>query len=388
MSQIVLFDGVEWEQLFPLTLTRPVCEIIIGTSTIKNKWERLLGQTIEYHCAPYLQEKYNRTGESDVILINGAVLPDEELIQAIKALKYNEAISHQGKIIAAKTNDYHITLNLDDLRIDKNHDLSVLKIVNYPEDILRLNDEILSKEINGIIADRKQKDISQIAHIIGNSDNLYIAENADINPCYLNVSNGPIYIDEGAIIMEGAMLRGPLYIGANSIIKMGSKIYGQTSIGPRCKIGGEVKRTVFFGNSNKGHEGFLGDSVIGEWCNFGADTNSSNMKNTYGLINLFDIANNRKRKTDQQFLGSIMGDHSKCAINTQFNTGTVIGVFANIFGSPPETYIPSFSWGNDAVYHIDKALEVVKTVYERRNKSLSISEESILRHIYTNYSAS
>lgn len=385
MSQVILFDGPEWENLFPLTLTRPVGHIRIGISTICEKWEKFIKKPIYLHTIQHLKGQYQCADDKESILINGSVLPSDNIYSKIKTLEINEAICHKGNVIALRVEKYDPDIDISQLIYTEKESLSEVSKINYPEDILNINDKLLSEEIYAHIQQHTSHELDPTIAVIGDKQQVYIENSVSISHCTLNVSHGPIYIAKNATIMEGAMLRGPLYIGTNSVIKMGAKIYGNTSIGPQCKIGGEVKRTIVIGNSNKGHEGFVGDSVIGEWCNFGADSNTSNMKNTYGKISLYDIARNKKRITNNQFLGLMMGDHSKCAINTQFNTGTVVGVFANIFGAPPLTYIPSFSWGKEQVYDINKALEVANIVYGRRNRQLSDSEKDVLKKIYQQY---
>ena len=261
-----------------------------------------------------------------------------------------------------------------------------LRMLNYVEDIfIHAEAEIIS-DVEIAQQTGSFQDISGTNSVVGAPGQVYLEEGVKMECCILNVENGPIYIAKGAHVMEGSLLRGPLTIGQGSVIKMGAKIYGKTSIGPWCKVGGEVSNSVILGYSNKGHDGYMGNSVIGEWCNWGADTNSSNLKNNYTHVKLWDYSTERFRATDQQFAGLIMGDHSKTGINTMFNTGTVVGVSANIFGSGfPRNFIPSFSWGGAngyKTYQVVKAIETAEAVKKRRKLSLSDIEKTILEHLF------
>ena len=383
---IVLFDDIQWKQLFPLTLSRPCSLIRVGTSTIADKWKQSLGNThTYYHTADYLRERFKPSMASEALLVNGATLPTPDLVTAIQNLPKGVLLKSGEINVAFKLDDYNYEHALGDILSGlPTQQIDSVELLQYPEDILRLNDVWIERDF-------KREDIGILGHIdvdtkvIGSPEQIHIGAGAMVHAQSINTTDGPVYIGKDVLVMEGAMLRGPLVIHDRSVIKMGAKIYGKTSIGNRCKIGGEVKRAVIHCHSNKGHDGYLGDSVIGEWCNFGADSNNSNMKNTYGKVNLYDIAVGQKRKTDEQFLGMIMGDHCRCAINTQFNTGTVAAYFANIFGEPPSTYIKPFQWGEGGVYDLDKAIAVTRLVYERRAMSFTAGDETIIRHIFQAY---
>ena len=387
MSQLdlVLFDHREWGQLFPLTFTRPISELRIGITTIAQKWSSESGKKVYYHSADYLAQKYTKSVAAQAIMINGAVLPTVELLERIRSLSLQDVLKCGETIVAFKTKDYGSECTIEDMIESLNViEIDQIEVVEWPEDILRLNDIWIERDVNKMHSRDDHVDLSNTI-IIGPKEKIKIGSDARLYAYSMNTSDGPIHIGNNVIIMEGAMLRGPISVGDNSVIKMGAKLYGKTSIGPNCKVGGEIKRVVMYANSNKGHEGYLGDSVIGEWCNFGADSNNSNMKNTYGKVNLYNISAGQKRKTSEHFMGLIMGDHCRCAINTQFNTGTVASYFANIFGTPPSTYIKPFQWGEEGQSELAKALDIARIVHERRQYEFLDEDEAIIRFLYNRY---
>lgn len=372
----ILFDGPSRNNLLPFTFTRPVAEIRVGILTIREKWQHVLGTKIAIQTQDYLRGKWPAQKESSNIFIDASLCPDEDLIQAIQELKPGERLVQDAQILAyfEETDSY--------------------KDVPYTREILQIQHtwDIFSKNAAAIEADfkllttgRTSQPIPQHVHA-KNPESIFIEEGAEVEFCSLNASSGPIYIGKNAMVMEGTHIRGPFALGDHAIIKMGAKIYGPTTIGPNCKAGGEINNSVMFQNSNKGHDGFLGNSVLGEWCNLGADTNNSNLKNNYAEVRLWDYDKEGFSKTGLQFCGLIMGDHSKCAINTMFNTGTVIGVSANIFGSGfPRNFVPSFSWGGSAgmsVYKLDKVFETAELVLKRRNLELTDNDKNILEHVF------
>lgn len=372
----ILFDGPSRNNLLPFTFTRPVAEIRVGILTIREKWQHVLGTKIAIQTQDYLRGKWPAQKESSNIFIDASLCPDEDLIQAIQELKPGERLVQDAQILAyfEETDSY--------------------KDVPYTREILQIQHtwDIFSKNAAAIEADfkllttgRTSQPIPQHVHA-KNPESIFIEEGAEVEFCSLNASSGPIYIGKNAMVMEGTHIRGPFALGDHAIIKMGAKIYGPTTIGPNCKAGGEINNSVMFQNSNKGHDGFLGNSVLGEWCNLGADTNNSNLKNNYAEVRLWDYDKEGFSKTGLQFCGLIMGDHSKCAINTMFNTGTVIGVSANIFGSGfPRNFVPSFSWGGSAgmsVYKLDKVFETAELVLKRRNLELTDADKNILEHVF------
>jgi UDP-N-acetylglucosamine diphosphorylase/glucosamine-1-phosphate N-acetyltransferase len=375
----VLFDGVYHQKLKPLTLTRPVADLRVGIFKIHEKWEHLLGEKVGIRTKDYLGKSYNSFNDNAGVGISGALIPNPELFDAINTLKEKTIMMKEGKVLAIKP----LPLESSDV----NNELEGYKIVQYtseismiekPMDIFKLNGAQIEMDLKFYI---KNKDLNTNPEsgnlIIG--DRVYIEHGAKVMGATLNSSDGPIYISKGAEVMEGSNLRGPLIVMENSVIKMGSKIYGSTTIGPFCKIGGELSNVVFQGYSNKAHDGFMGNSVIGYWCNFGADTNTSNLKNNYGIVKSWSYETASYESTETQYCGLIAGDHSKSSINTMFNTGSVLGAFVNVFdGGFPPKFIPSFSWGNKEkmkIYKFEKAMEVAENVMSRRG--VALDEESI-----------
>jgi UDP-N-acetylglucosamine diphosphorylase/glucosamine-1-phosphate N-acetyltransferase len=383
----ILFDDKSWDNLLPLTFTRPVCEIRTGILTIKEKWEKYLNAKLSYLTQDFLSEKYKLFVTDENILINGAVIPDGDLLNQINKLSLNESIVVNDELVAVCLGKKEVAqFTYDNIENYAHVDYSktVLKI-SWPWHIFSLNDETLKLDFELITKNRKSVDISESNNILG-IENIFVEEGARIEFATLNATTGPIYIGKDAEIMEGSIVRGPFALCEHSTLKMGAKIYGATTIGPHSKVGGEVNNSVIIGYSNKGHDGFLGNSVLGEWCNLGADTNNSNLKNNYAEVRLWNYQAERFIKTGLQFCGLIMGDHSKCAINTMFNTGTVIGVNTNIFGEGfPRNFVPSFSWGGAhgfTGYGINKAFEVAEVVMKRRNITLNELDKNILKYVF------
>lgn len=382
---VILFDGNRRNHLLPLTFTRPVADIRIGILTIREKWEHYLGKTSTI-TEDYLSGKFPVSYSADNILINSSVLPADDLVQKIKALKTGEALFAQDTLVA-------VALPKHKAEAFKESDVDCYVKHNYTDTILQLNNlwDIFQKNAAAMEADfklltagKKSAAISSTNTVI-NPENIFIEEGASVEAAVINASSGPVYIGKDAEVMEGSLIRGPFALCEHSTLKMGAKIYGATTIGPHSKVGGEVNNSVIFGYSNKAHDGFLGNAVIGEWCNLGADSNNSNLKNNYAEVKLWNYAENKFVKTGSQFCGLIMGDHSKCGINTMFNTGTVVGVSCNIFGAGfPRNFIPSFSWGGAGGfmdYSIDKALETAELVMQRRNIELTAEDKNIFEYI-------
>ena len=379
----ILFDGPSRNNLLPFTYTRPVADIRIGILTIRKKWETYLASTITTVTEDYLSDKYPMVEMDENVMINASYLPNEILVNLVENLKENQAIFNDEEVVAFYTKNTQDDVDFDAYEaIEFNDD--VIKI-EHTWDIFSKNGEAIQEDFNLITKDRKSQPIPNSNNIIA-PENIFIEEGASLEFATLNASLGPIYIGKDAVIMEGALIRGPLALCDRAGIKMGSKIYGPTTIGPCSKVGGEVKNSVIFKNSNKGHEGYLGNSVLGEWCNLGADTNNSNLKNNYAEVRLWNYETEGFAKTGLQFCGLMMGDHSKCGINTMFNTGTVVGVNANIFGSGfPRNFIPSFSWGGNAgftPYLLPKAFEVAKVVLSRKKLEFTKKDEAIFEHIF------
>ncbi len=383
----ILFDDKSWDNLLPLTFTRPVCEVRSGILTIKEKWEKHLNVKMSYFTQEYLQVKYKLNIEEENILISGSVIPNTGLLKDLENLNLNEALVKNNKIIAVKLDQQSVS-NFDYTDINKYNKKDYTKDIieiTWPWDIFRLNGENIKSDFNLLTKDRKSAKLSTTNNVLGKED-IFIEEGAKIEFAILNADTGPIYIGKDTEIMENSVIRGPFALCDHSVLKISAKIYGPTTIGPYSKVGGEINNSVIFGYSNKAHDGFLGNSVIGEWCNLGADTNNSNLKNNYAEVRVWNYEKERFIQTGLQFCGLIMGDHSKCAINTMFNTGKVVGVNANIFGEGfPRNFVPSFSWGGAhgfTVYGINKAFEVAEKVMERRNIKLDEVEKNIIKEIF------
>jgi UDP-N-acetylglucosamine diphosphorylase/glucosamine-1-phosphate N-acetyltransferase len=379
----ILFDGPNRNTLLPFTYTRPVADIRIGILTIREKWETYLGHTTSTVTEDYLTDKFPMVEFEENIMINASCLPNETLVKTIKGLTKNQAIFKDEEVIAFFTSDNQEEVDFDTYEAIEFKD-DILSIA-HTWDIFSKNEQAILEDYNLITQGRKSETIPEMT-VAFSPEHIFIEEGAKLPLCSLNASKGPIYIGKDTEIMEGSMIRGPFALCDNAIVKLGAKIYGATTIGPNCKVGGEVNNSVLFQNSNKGHEGFLGNAVIGEWCNIGADSNNSNLKNNYAEVRLWDYETEGFAKTGLQFCGLMMGDHSKCGINTMFNTGTVVGVSVNIFGSGfPRNFIPSFSWGGHkgfTTYLTNKAFEVAKIVMERRNVELTEQDAVILEYIF------
>ena len=379
----ILFDGDVRNSLLPFTYTRPVADIRVGILTIREKWEKYLGLTTTTITEEYLEEKYPMVELAENVLINASFCPTKSLVEKVKNLSKNEAIFKGEDVIAFFTSDSQEEVNFDDYR-QIEFDEELLQIKNT-WDIFSLNDKAIQEDFDLITEGRKSQPIPEGTRYL-RKENIFIEEGAEIIFATLNASKGPIYIGKDTEIMEGSVVRGPFAMCEHSVLKLNTKIYGATTLGPYCKVGGEVNNSVLMGYSNKGHDGFLGNSVLGEWCNLGADTNNSNLKNNYTEVKLWDYETGRFAKTGLQFCGLMMGDHSKCGINTMFNTGTVIGVSANVFGSGfPRNFIPSYSWGGASgftEYKTNKVFEVAEVVMQRRNLVFDDKDQKILTHVF------
>ncbi len=369
----ILFDNNR-DKFLPLTYTRSVSDIRIGILTIYEKWKFFLGIDLSVKTIDYLQPKYNLVIKSDNIFINSSVLPSTELIDSINRLNDNEAIFFNNTIIAYRNNP--------NKKIEFNKPIVYISELWH---IFQFNSQCIKDDFKLITNNKTSQKLSDTNRFI-NKENIFIENGAKVEHCILNASDGPIYIGKDSEIMEGSMIRGPFALCNNSIIKMGAKIYGGTTFGPHCKVGGEVNNSVLLGFSNKSHDGFLGNSIIGEWCNLGADTNTSNLKNNYASVKIWSEKENSFIDTGLQFFGLIMGDHSKTSINTMFNTGTIIGSCVNIFGSGfPRNFVPSFSWGGSSgysSYQLEKFYDVAKKVMLRRNITFSSIDKEIYKNIF------
>lgn len=379
----ILFDGTVRNALLPFTFTRPVADIRVGILTIREKWEKYLGTTTTTLTEEYLMEKYPMVEMEQNVMINASFLPNPILIEMVQNLESNQAIILGDEIIAFYTNDTQEEVNFDDYDV-VDYEGEVLRIENT-WDIFAKNDVALHEDFDLLTEDRTSQPIPKSVNVIA-SENIFIEEGAKLEFVTLNASTGPIYIGKNAEIMEGSVIRGPFALCESGRVKLASKVYGATTVGPHSVIGGEVSNSVLFGYSNKGHDGFLGNSVLGEWCNIGADSNNSNLKNNYEEVRLWSYETEGFARTGLQFCGLMMGDHSKCGINTMFNTGTVVGVSTNIFGAGfPRNFVPSFSWGGASgftTYLTSKAFQTAKIVMARRNVAFLEEDAKILEHVF------
>jgi UDP-N-acetylglucosamine diphosphorylase/glucosamine-1-phosphate N-acetyltransferase len=375
----ILFDDAQVRHLSPFSFTRPAALIRCGILTIAEKWEHIAGHPVSFHAQAHLSPRFPLILKQDNLFVNGRLLPELEVISAIRLLDINQGLWHNGVLIAyrAATEDSSALEPIEYtgpvLMLDRIHQIFTL---NHAQ--IRADFELLTKG-------RASRQLSKTNIVIGDHP-VFLEEGAKAEASIFNTTEGPIYLGKDSEVMEGCMIRGPFALCEHSGVKMGAKIYNGTTIGPHSKVGGEVSNSVIFGYSNKGHDGFLGNSVLGEWCNLGADTNNSNLKNNYEPVKLWNYVTANFEKTGLQFCGLFMGDHSKCGINTMFNTGTVVGVFANIFGSGfPRNFIPSFSWGGPngfETYAPKKAFQTAEIVMQRRNLQLSEQEKDILNYIF------
>jgi len=379
----VLFDDSNRNELLPLTFTKPVSQLRIGITTLHEKWELLLGSACSSLTADYLSGKYQAVIQNDNLFINAAVIPDEGLIKAILSLDMGEMLKNNDTLIAYRSTS-PATEDHDKLFRSSDYKNEVIAIKNT-WDLFRLNDRVLREDFKRLTLKRKSQVLSTTNKVLGES-NIFVEEGVKCECAVINAETGPVYLGRDAEVMEGALIRGPFALCEYSTLKMGAKIYGATTIGPYCKVGGEINNCVISAYSNKAHDGFLGNAVIGEWCNLGADSNNSNLKNTYAVVKLWSYTKERFVDTGLQFCGLIMDDHSKCGINTMFNTGTVVGVCANIFGAGfPRNFIPSFTWGGPGgviTHKPDVALKTAREVMARRNIELTMADEVILCKVF------
>ena len=372
----ILFDDFRGN-LLPLTYTRPVSEIRIGILTITKKWEHFFKKKFSFYTEDYLQQKFSLITKEDNLWVNGSICPDTNLVSAIQSLSVNQCLMQNETLIAYRSKK---SIPSDVILYEDNF-MQISQLWH----IFEYNDDCIKSDFKLITEGRISELISE-TNACTNPENIFLEEGAKVEHAILNASTGPIYVGKNAQIMEGCVVRGPLAMCENSVLKMGAKIYGATTLGPYCKAGGEVNNSLFMGYSNKSHDGFLGNSVLGEWCNLGADTNNSNLKNNYAEVRLWNYPSERFINTGLQFCGLVMGDHSKCGINTMFNTGSVVGVSANIYGTGfPRNFVPSFSWGGSAgyvSYHLNKVFEVAEKVMQRRAVDFNQVEKDILVKIF------
>lgn len=386
----ILFDDNSRIDLLPFTFTRPICEIRAGILTLREKWEKLLGISTSTYTEAYLGEKFPLKIEKDNIFLNGSVCPDTRLADEINKLKIGQKLVNGNTILAMRISGDHFKDEIDKNTIffntygpDLKYYHNYIKI-RYIYDIFKLNDELIKNDFELLAKGRNSAGLSRTNTVLGSD--IFVEEGVKAECAVFNTMSGPVYLGKNSEIMEGSVIRGPFALGEESVLKMSAKIYGATTIGPHSKVGGEINNSVIFGYSNKAHDGFLGNSVIGEWCNIGADSNNSNLKNNYAEVKLWSYRSQSFVNTGLVFCGLFMADHSKCGINTMFNTGTVVGVSSNIFGDGfPRNYIPSFSWGGAAgftTFSLQKAIEVAEKMMERRGKKMDNMERGIMKNIF------
>ncbi len=379
----ILFDGPARNALLPLTFTRPVADIRVGILTIREKWEKYLGTTTTTITEEYLSEKFPMVEMEHNVMINASYLPTAELVELIQDLGPNQAVFQGDNVLAFYAAESQEAVDFDTYEIIEfsGECLSI----EHPWDIFQKNEAALRADFDFLTEDRTSQPIPASVNVIA-PENVFIEEGAQLQFVTLNASTGPIYIGKDTEIMEGSVIRGPFALCDHAVVKLATKIYGATTVGPHCRVGGELNNVVLFAYSNKGHDGFLGNAVLGEWCNIGADSNNSNLKNNYEEVKLWSYEKEGFVKTGLQFCGLIMGDHSKCAINTMFNTGTVVGVSANIFGSGfPRNFVPSFTWGGAqgfTTYLTKKAFETARIAMSRRSVEFDEVEARILESVF------
>ena len=373
--QINFFDDAQIDHLFPLTLTRPAGDLRCGIQTLAEKWCAILKPTAwGFETRDFLSEKFPATENAD-LRINGRLLPGESLIQGILALQPGQTLVDGDIILAEKLGNNKEKVVFED----------TFQMLKRPYDIFMLAGYEIQRDMAILTAGRSSQKPHASVQIIGEHP-VFMEEGSKAHACVINASNGPVYIGQNAEIMEGCLLRGPFAMGTGSVLKMGTKVYGPTALGPYCVVGGEVNNICMQGYSNKGHDGFLGNAVLGEWCNIGADSNCSNLKNNYEDVKVWNYSTNRFDRSGQQFCGLIMGDHSKCGINTMFNTGTVVGVSANIFGAGfPRQFVPDFAWGGASgfiTYKLEAACKTAGLVMPRRKKEFDETEKGIMESVF------
>lgn len=370
--KIQLHDNEKHLAFAPLTLTRPVGNLRMGILTNDERWQLLLPEaSISFETEDYLEDKFPLS--TKVICVNACLIPNEELAVAVASISGNEELKFNGTWVARSGTGEVLVEYRGEEPIE----------ISERWHLYQMNGEVLIQDYNLLTASRQTVQLSSTNTIIGDPNLIFLEEGARVEASILNTEAGPIYIGKNAEVMEGSIVRGPFAMCESAGLKLGTKVYGPTTLGPHCKVGGEVNNVIFQAYSNKGHDGFLGNSVIGEWCNLGADTNTSNLKNNYGKVKTYSYKSDHVEQTDVQFMGLFMGDHSKCGINTMFNTATVVGVSSNVFGAEfPPKHIPSFTWGmGEDNYDLAKAIESANNMMIRRGKALSEAEISIFKHL-------
>lgn len=386
MDNLILFDDPTIRgSLLPFTFTRPVADIRVGILKISEKWEKYTGHSAGFFTQEYLSAKFSKK-KSPALFINGALLPDPQVWNAIRSLQSGEALWKGNQLLALQMDKPELFgIEIAKNKYPVSYEGEVV-LIQKAWHIFQFNAAEIKKDYDLITADRISQPVGDSHTIVYAPENIFIEAGAKIKAAVLNAEGGPIYIGKNTEIQEGSLIRGPFALCEGSTVNMGAKLRGDTTVGPYSKVGGEISNSVIFGYSNKGHEGFLGNSVIGEWCNLGADTNTSNLKNNYAPVKLWDYTKGGFANTGLQFCGLMMGDHSKCGINTMFNTGTVVGVGANIFGDGyPRNFIPSFAWGGASgfsTFQVSKFDEVATAVMKRRGLTYGQADKEIIEKVF------
>jgi UDP-N-acetylglucosamine diphosphorylase/glucosamine-1-phosphate N-acetyltransferase len=378
--QIVLFEDQLWSRFLPLVYTRPVGELRMGMMTQAQRYARVMNTEVVHDTRPYLRALFAEGKAQIQLHVNARLFPNETVLHELKSLTPGDVLKSGETIIARCTDNLHEQPE----RICRSQ--AELIWIERITDLFALNAMAMKFDFELMPKTNRLQSLHSSNCVIGDASQLFVHEKAKVYASTLNTLDGPIYIDADAEIMEGTHIRGGFYLGEHATLKLGSKIYGATTIGPQCKVGGEVSNSIFYGHSNKAHDGFVGNSLIGEWCNLGADTNTSNLKNNYSHVKIWSYETADFADTGLTFCGLIMGDHSKCGINTMFNTGTVTGVNANIYGGGfPDKHIPSFSWGGPEgweVYDSQKAFDTISKVMQRRGQTLTDAMRNLLLYIF------
>lgn len=385
---IILFDDTSRNNLLPFTYTRPTGAIRCGILTPAERWELMFESKVSFLTQEYLSNKFKTNIQDQNLLINGSIIPDNLLLSEVKELKLGESLIKNDLLIAVVLNSEQVkdfSLEIFNHTIKKETNSTGYIYINRIWHLFTYNDQAIRFDFKHITANRTSELLNETNTLI-NIEQIFVEPGAKVQGAFLNASTGPIYIAKNAEIMEGSFIRGPFALGENASTKMGTKIYGATTIGPHCKVGGEVSNSILFGYSNKGHDGFIGNAIIGEWCNIGADSNSSNLKNNYADVKVWSHVLNKFENTGLTFCGLMMADHAKCGINTMFNTATVVGVAANIFGSGfPRTFIPSFAWGGAQgfeTFQLNKVIEMATQMCQRRGVDFDEIEQAIIKHVF------
>lgn len=386
----ILFDHTRHREfLKPITLTRPVAGIRCGILTIAEKWEKHLGVSVSSLSESYLSEKFTVKYTEDNLYINASYLPDINLVKTISELSDKQALYYKEELIAVRTSE-KLAFGFDtDLDASKKEYANEVTVVSELPHLFLNNGKQIEADFEILTKGKSSAEVTDKFTAVYNPERVFIGKNVSIRAAIINAEAGPVYIADDAIIQEGAILIGPVSIGSSAMVAFGAKIRSNTSLGPYCRVGGEVGNSIFHAYSNKAHDGFLGNSYVGEWCNLGANTNNSNLKNNYKSVSLYSYAAGGLYDTGEIFCGTFLGDYTKAGISTMFNTGTVVGVSSNVYGAGfQEKFVPSFSWGGKTEgyenYRFDKAIEVINATMARRSLQLEETDIIILKYISEN----